>query len=169
MSKKTKKKEAEQQEPEVVEETTDWKDKYLRTLADLDNMRKRNERERDLHRKYASEGVIRDLLPLLDALQFGADAAGDADAIREGLCLAHADAMRILIAYGLEPIEALDQPFDPRWHEAVGMRPDSEKPPGTVVLEEQRGYRLHDRVLRPSRVHISVAPPEASEESEESE
>jgi len=167
MSKKTKvdknkAKELELQEKvaDVAEEANDWRDKYLRTLAELDNMRKRNEREREQLRKFASEGLLRDLLPLIDTLAYGCEAEGDAKAIREGLRMAHDDALRVLVEHGVEPIEAVGLPFDPRWHEAVGMRPaDTGQAPGTVIAEERRGYRLGDRVLRASRVLIAVAPP----------
>jgi molecular chaperone GrpE len=136
----------------------DWKDKYLRSLAEIDNMRKRGERERASARKFALEALMRDLLPVLDSLEFAAEAEGDADAIRKGIEIALADALRVLQSNGLETIEAHGQTFDPRFHEAIGMRPHEELEPGKVVEEERKGYKLHDRVLRPSRVHIVIAP-----------
>jgi len=145
-------------EPKGAEE--DWKDKYLRTLAELDNMRKRGERERASARKFALEALMRDLLPVLDSLEFAAEAEGDADAIREGIKMSLADALRVLQSHGLESIEAHGESFDPRFHEAIGMRPHEELEPGRVVEEERKGYKLHERVLRPSRVHIVIAPPE---------
>lgn len=148
------------EEPEAAQPEEDWRDKYLRVLAELDNMRKRVERDRAQVHKYALEDLLRSLLPVLDALNYALDAAGDADAIRHGVELANNDAHRILADRGLTVIEALHQPFDPRCHEAVGMRPAPEHPAGTVVEEERRGYRLHDRVLRPSRVHIAIELPE---------
>ncbi len=157
------------EEVEEVEEKTDWKDKYLRALAELENMRKRTERDRAQTHKYALEDVLRNILPVLDSLHYALRAEGDAAAIREGVELAISDAHRILGEQGLVQIDALHQPFDPRWHEAVGMRPDSDHPAGTVIEEERRGYRLHDRVLRPSRVHISVEPPQPQAEDDEAE
>ena len=67
---------------------------------------------------------------------------------------------KVLGTYGMERIDALHEPFDPNWHEAVGMQPSESYEPNTVLHEERRGYRLHDRVLRPARVHIAMAPPQ---------
>jgi molecular chaperone GrpE len=155
------------EEPVAVETAEDWREKYLRALAELDNFRKRSERDREQMRRYSLEGALRSLLPVLDSLAYARDAEGDAEDIREGLALVLSDALRILGDLGVEPIDALDEPFDPRFHEAVGVLPDTERAQGTIVVEERRGYRLHDRVLRPSRVHISIRPPEP--EAEESD
>lgn len=152
---------------EAEEPQEDWKDKYLRALAELDNVRKRADRDRIQASKYALEGVLRNILPVLDALHYALAAEGDAKSIREGVELAIKDAHRILGEKGFIPIEALHKQFDPRWHEAIGMRPDAEHPAGTVIEEERAGYMLHDRVLRPSRVHISVQPPQLQAEDEE--
>ena len=152
-------------EAEVVE---DYKDKYLRVLAEFDNMRKRGERERAQARKYALEGLMRDLLPVLDSLEFAAEAEGDADAIREGIHMALSSALRVLETHGLETIEAHGEVFDPRFHEAIGMRPHDELDAGRVAEEERKGYLIHDRVLRPSRVHIVIAPQQAGDSEEES-
>ena len=105
-------------EEAAAEQTIDWKDKYLRALAEAENVRKRTERERIQTHKYALEDVLRNILPVLDSLHYA--------------------------------LKAED--------EAVGMRPDSAHPAGTVIEEERRGYKLHDRVLRPSRVQISEPP-----------
>ena len=167
------KKKKKQDEAEIVEATEeqlaeidapeDWKDKYLRTLAELDNMRKRGERERASARKYALEALMRDLLPVLDSLEFAAEAEGDADAIREGIDISLAEALRVLQSHGLETIEAHGETFDPRFHEAIGMRPHDELEPGKVAEQERKGYMLNERVLRPSRVHIVIAPQQAAD------
>ena len=148
-------------------EAKDYQELYLRTLADLDNYRKRVERDREQGRRYAAENLMRSLLPVLDSLKLAVDAAGESDDVcKEGVQLALDDFLRILRNHGVEPIEALDQPFDPRYHEAVGMLPDPERAAGTVVKEERRGYRLKDRILRASRVQISMQPSKPSEEAE---
>ena len=151
-----------------VEENLDYKDKYLRVLAEFDNMRKRGERERAAARKFALEALMRDLLPVLDALEFAGAAEGDAEAIREGIQLATTSALRVLQSHGLETIEAHGEKFDPRFHEAVAMRPHEELAPETVALEERKGYVLNERVLRPSLVHVVMAPPEAPQDSTDS-
>lgn len=163
---------AEKAEQAAEQEANDWKDKYLRALAELDNLRKRQDRERDHMRRFALEDLLRSILPVFDALEYALAAEGNDTCIRDGVELALNEAHRILGAKGFEPIEALHQPFDPRFHEAVGMAPDPDHPPGTVIKEERRGYRLHDRVLRASRVHISIELPEVRPEAadvEESE
>ena len=151
---------------EKAEPREDWKDKYLRALADLDNVRKRADRDRIQASKFALEGMLRNILPVLDSLHYALLAEGDADVIREGVEIAIKDAHRILGEKGFLPIESLHKQFDPRWHEAVGMRPSDEHPAGTVIEVERAGYMLHDRVLRPSLVHISVQPPSAQQEQD---
>ena len=144
--------EAEVREEEAVEVVEDWRDKYMRVLAELDNLRKRTDRERVQQRQYASEGLMR------DALECALSAEGDAASIREGVELALNDAFRILGDKGFEKIETEGQPFDPRWHEAMGMVPaEGDQAPGTIVTELRSGYRLRDRVLRASRVQIAMA------------
>ena len=148
------------QEGAVRDESADeWREKYLRTLAELDNYRKRMERERENSRRYALEGLLRNLLPVLDDLQLASAAEGDFESIRKGVEIALRDAMHILGEHGLELIEAMDRPFDPRFHEAMGGIPDTGRAPGTVVTELRRGYVLHDRVIRPSKVQVAVEPP----------
>jgi len=160
--------EAEAQEA-AAESAEEWRDRYLRALAELDNYRKRAEREREIARTYATEGLVREVLPVLDDLDAALTVEGDLDAIREGVGLALRELTNALEAKGMKAIEAVGQPFDPRVHEAVGVKPaDEGQATGTIVEEERRGYMLHDRVLRPSRVHIAVQPPApANDEGEE--
>jgi molecular chaperone GrpE len=141
----------------------DWRDKYLRALAELDNYRKRMEREREQTRLYAVEALVRDLLPVLDSLELALAADGGAEAIRAGVELARQEALRVLADRGLAPIEALGRLFDPREHEAAGTVFDPTRPEGTVVTELRRGYRLRDRVVRPARVQIAVSPTDQKE------
>jgi molecular chaperone GrpE len=142
----------------------EWRDRYLRALAELDNYRKRADRDREIARTYATEGLLRDLLPVLDDLETALTIEGSLDAIREGVGLALRHLVNGLEAKGMRPIEALGQPFDPRFHEAMGVVPAGDKPPGTIVAELRKGYVFHDRILRPSRVQIAMAPPEPAEE-----
>ncbi|MHC4548921.1 MAG: nucleotide exchange factor GrpE [Planctomycetota bacterium] len=155
---------------ETAREATaaEWREKYLRVLAELDNYRKRMERERQQSRLFALEDLMRALLPVLDHLQLASGAKGDADKIREGVALALKDALRVLGEQGLKVIEALDLPFDPRFHEAMATIPDAKRQAGTVIDELCRGYALHERVLRPAKVHVAVEPPK-TEEAEDAE
>lgn len=153
--------------PTPEEEAEAWRDKYMRVLAELDNYRKRQERDRVQMRQYAVEGLARDLLPVLDALEMAQDAQGGADAIRAGVAIAIKDALRVLGDKGVERIPAEGEAFDPRFHEAAGAAPATEEhPPGTIVTELRTGYRLNDRVLRASRVHIAMAAPKPPEPAE---
>ncbi|HET8568209.1 MAG TPA: nucleotide exchange factor GrpE [Candidatus Limnocylindria bacterium] len=128
-----------------------------RLAADFSNYRKRNEAERADFAKYAKSELIRKLLDVLD----GYDRAIDAVPAElrdqpwvEGMWLVERKLRQILEQEGLSPIETLGQRFDPYVHEAVSTVP-SDEPEGTVVGELQKGYRLHDRVLRPALVTVS--------------
>jgi molecular chaperone GrpE len=145
----------------------EWRDRYLRALAELDNYRKRADREREIARTYATEGLLRDLLPVIDDLETALTIGGSLDAIREGVALALRHLVTELEAKGMKPIEALGQPFDPRIHEAMGIVPAPGKPPGTIIAELRRGYCFHDRILRPSRVQIAMAQPAPEPPAEE--
>ncbi|MHC4134201.1 MAG: nucleotide exchange factor GrpE [Planctomycetota bacterium] len=144
------------------ENGNDWREKYLRSLAELDNFRKRMERDRELSQRYALEDLVRALLPVLDHLELACASEGGAEAIREGVALALKDALRVLGERGVEPIEAVDRPFDPHLHEAMAGVPDAEHEPGTCLVELCRGYTLHGRVLRPTKVHVAVEPPKTA-------
>jgi molecular chaperone GrpE len=142
----------------------EWRDKYLRALAELDNYRKRQERDREIARVYATEALLRDVLPVVDDLETAARIDASPEAIREGIAIALRNLVNALEAKGMKPIESVGLPFDPRFHEAMGVLPAGDKPPGTVVAELKRGYVFHDRVLRPARVQIAMASPPACED-----
>jgi len=144
--------------PTAEESAAEWRDKYLRTLAELDNYRKRSDRERESARRYALEGLMRALLPMLDGLEAALGAQGDLASIQDGIRLVLESTRRMLADRGLEAIPSVGQIFDPRVHEAAGMAIDPSVAPGTIIREDRPGYRLHDRILRPSAVHIVVAP-----------
>jgi len=135
-------------------------DRLQRITAELENYRKRVGREREQWRQYALEDFLRDLLATTDSLERAIQAArrtGDLDGLLAGLELIDRELHQTLERYGVQPIEALGQPFDPFEHEAVETEPAGEEPPGTVTAVLQRGYRLHDRVLRPSGVRVAQA------------
>lgn len=140
-------------------------ERLQRVTAELENYRKRVQREREQWRRYALEDFLRDLLPTIDNLSRAIEAArdsGDPEGLLDGLELIDRELHQTLSRYGVSPIEALGRPFDPFEHEAVEMAPAGEgETPGTVTAVLQRGYRLRDRVLRPSRVRVAQAPPQA--------
>lgn len=144
-----------------AQEVAEFKDKYLRAMADLDNMRKRMLREREEARHYGAEHLLRDLLVVLDNLERAMQASGDVTQIREGVRLTHDQFKHILRQHGVEVIEAAGAPFDPAHHEAVAHIETEVHPPGVVVEEHRRGYRYRERLLRPAMV--SVAKPKSAE------
>ena len=133
----------------------EWKDKYLRTAADFENLRKRALRDREEARLYGAESLLRDLLVVLDNMERAIDAAGEAEQIREGVKLTHDQFKHILGQHGVEVIEAAGGPFDPAHHEAVAHVPSPEHDAGTIIEEHRRGYRYRERLLRPTMVSVA--------------
>ena len=140
-------------------------ERWLRGQAELDNFRKRMHRERDDERRYREIDLVRDLLPGLDNLRRAVEAAmaaGQKDELSQGVELVLRQFEEILAGHQAQAIEAVGQPFDPNLHEALQQVPTSDYPPMTVVQEVQKGYTLHDRVVRPSQVIVSAAMPAES-------
>ena len=144
--------------------------RLLRSQAELENFRKRIAREREDERRYANLALMRDLLPVLDNMDRAIAAAENthntADLL-EGVKMISRQLTDVLQRYGCEPIDAQGQPFDPHWHDAILQQPSAEHPPGTVVQVTQPGFRLHDRVVRPSQVIVSAAVEESEQPQEE--
>jgi molecular chaperone GrpE len=135
-------------------------DRLLRSHAELDNYRKRAAREIEDHRRYANLPLIRDLLPVLDNLEraiAAAETTRDVAGLLEGVKLVDRNLEEVLARYHCVRIPALDQPFDPNLHQAITQQATDRVPPGTVVLVSQAGFRLHDRVVRPSQVIVSTS------------
>jgi molecular chaperone GrpE len=134
-------------------------ERFLRSQAELDNFRKRVQREREEDRRYASLPVVRDLLPVIDNLRRALDAAsstGESGNLRQGIELVLQQLEGVLTRHGAQSIPAVGQPFDPHLHEAVQQAPSAEHPPLTVLQELERGYTIQDRVVRPSKVIVSA-------------
>jgi len=142
-------------------EIASLKDQLLRARADFENSRKRLVREKEDSVRYANQAILGDLLPLLDHLELGLQAASsatDAASVVAGVKLIQSQFERFLTEHGVTPIDALGKPFDPNWHEALGQEPAPDKPEGTVLHLRRRGFKLGDRLLRPASV-VTVAPP----------
>jgi molecular chaperone GrpE len=139
-------------------ERDELRDQLLRSRADFANYQKRARAQADSDRAYAVGNLATDLLTVLDDLERALDAArgAGADSITAGLELVQKHLLGTLAKHGVEPITALGRPFDPNEHEAIAQQPDPKHPEGTVVGELSRGYKLRDRVLRPSRVAVST-------------
>jgi molecular chaperone GrpE len=144
----------------VPSQTDDFRDRYVRTLADFENFRKRSERERADFQRYALVGVIRDLLPVLDNFDRALDHAEEGDEFHKGVALIYKQLFDVLQRHGLKPITESGVRFDPNIHEAVIREEDPSVPSHTVVAVLQKGYFLHDRLLRPAMVKVAVGGPE---------
>lgn len=140
------------------DEINEWKDKFLRLFSEFDNYKKRNARERIELTKTASADIIRKMLPVLDDLERALKSAGDDAALapyKQGVELILSKMMGILEKEGLKPIEAKGQPFDTDYHEALTNIPaPSEDLKGKVVDEVEKGYMLHDKVIRFAKVVV---------------
>ena len=133
-------------------------DRCLRIAAELDNFRKRKEREIGDLRKYANQALLKELLAVFDNLERALASSrdnGDPGGLAEGVEMTLKELLKIFDKFGVQPIEALQQPFDPNLHEAVMQEPSDAVPANTVVKELQKGYLLRDRLLRPSMVVVS--------------
>jgi molecular chaperone GrpE len=142
------------------EENQQLKDRYLRTLADFDNLRKRTEREKADFFRYALAGVLKDILPVLDNFDRGLEHAEEGDEFHKGMLLIYKQLFEVLQKHGLKPIEESGVHFDPNIHEAVVREEDDSVPSQTVVAVLQKGYFLHDRLLRPALVKVAVGGPD---------
>ncbi|MFP4209442.1 MAG: nucleotide exchange factor GrpE [Wenzhouxiangella sp.] len=146
-------------ESTAEEEIGRLRDALLRTRAEMDNLRKRTDRELERSRRYINEALMKDLVPVLDALDQGLENAPAEDGnLREGLGLIRTQLLNSLQRHGLEVIEPEGEPFDPDWHEAMSMQSSTQHEPDTVMVVLQRGYTLHDRLVRPARVIVARAP-----------
>jgi molecular chaperone GrpE len=133
-------------------------ERFLRAAAELDNFRKRKEREVSDLRKYANQMLLRELLGVVDNLERALAASlenSEPEGLREGVEMTLKELLKIFDQFKVTPIEAHEQPFDPNHHEAVMQEPNDAFPPNTVVKELQKGYMLRDRLLRPAMVVVS--------------
>jgi molecular chaperone GrpE len=133
---------------------------YLRVAAELDNFRKRSEREVDNARKFAVERFAQELVTVGDALEAGISAAATnpGPALLEGAQATLRQLYRAFEKAGIKIIDPAGQPFDPEWHEAMVAQESRDLAPNTVMTVIQKGYSLNGRLLRPARVIVSKAP-----------
>jgi len=146
--------------PDLQAEVDRYRDQALRAAADLENYRKRMIREKEEAIRFANAGLLEKLLPILDNFELGLTAAsGDAatKGIVDGFSMVHRQLGDFLVSSGLQPIDAVGQPFDPKFHEALGHETDPAQADGIVLRQLRRGYRLADRLIRPSSVIVNKA------------
>lgn len=144
----------------LLQENRELKDRVLRTMADYENYRKRADREKQDYFKYALADTIRDLLPILDNFDRALDHAEEGDDFHKGVSLIYKQLFDVLKRHGVRVIDESDVHFDPNIHEAVVREENPEVPSHTVVAVLQKGYFLHDRLLRPAMVKVAVGGPE---------
>jgi molecular chaperone GrpE len=156
---------------EATREAAQYKDKLLRTLAEMENLRKRTEREVLDARAYGIAGFARDVLAVADNMHRALEAIGPdlregADpkvkALIEGVELTERELMKILERNGVRKFSPQGEKFDPNFHQAMYEVPTSDQPPGYVAQVIQAGYMLGERVLRPALVAVSKTPPKSS-------
>lgn len=144
-------------------EASDHYDRYLRTVADLENFRKRAVREKDELRQFAAARVLEDLIPVLDNLGLGLAAAkapnADLKTLVGGVEMVLNQAKSALTQHGLKEIQPLGQPFDPNQHESISSQPSPDVPEGSVLHVVRTGYSLNGRLLRPASVVVSSGKP----------
>jgi molecular chaperone GrpE len=147
-------------ERDLEAELTEAKDRWLRARAELENVRRRARLDVEEAREYGTGDVLLQMLPVLDALQRGIAALpeGDEDPVLEGLRLTEQQFTATLERLGVIAVAAeLGTPMDPECHRALVEQPTDEHPPGTIVAEISRGYRLRDRLLREAEVVVAKA------------
>jgi molecular chaperone GrpE len=141
----------------------DKQDRLLRALAETDNVRRRAQRDREDYTRFATESLLRDLVPVLDNFDRALTAAGaaqEASGVVAGVELIQREILKVLERHGLTRYSAIGQPFDPTRHEAVDRVVGAHHVPNTVVRETAPGYTLHGRILRPALVAVAAAPGE---------
>jgi len=157
---------SEESSPEVALAAADQdlakhRDALLRMQAEMENLRKRLQREVEKSRKFALERIMKDLLQVRDSMDRGlaaADESATIESLREGQQLTQKMLAKVMQDHGLEVIDPLGQAFDPELHEAMTVMPSAEAAENTVLEVLQRGFRLHDRLLRPAMVVVSRRP-----------
>ncbi len=151
-------------------------EQYLRTLADMENLRKRTQREKEELGKFANENILREILPVIDNLERAiehAEQAESSDGLLEGVQMTLTQFSQVLERFGVKPVESLGEPFDPALHQAMGQMETEEFPANSVAQQMQKGYQLNERLLRPAMVMVAKTPevkkPEQAESTEETD
>lgn len=145
----------------VEQDLAKHRDAMLRMQAEMENLRKRLARDAEKSRKFALERIMKDLLQVRDSMERGlevADESATVESLRTGQELTLKMLAKVLQDHDLEMLDPAGQPFDPEWHEAVTVMPSAEVDENTVLEVLQKGFRLHDRLIRPAMVVVSRKP-----------
>ncbi|MFZ3045565.1 MAG: nucleotide exchange factor GrpE [Desulfatirhabdiaceae bacterium] len=136
-------------------------DRLLRVSAEFENYKKRSQRDMEEYRKYANEAILADLLSVMDNLERALDSGKASKTpdnnLIEGVDLTLKELVKIFERFSVTPIDAMEKPFDPNFHQAVMKESSADHPENTVIREFQKGYLLRDRLLRPSMVVVSTS------------
>ncbi len=155
------------------EEAADLKNKMYRIAADADNIRKRALKEREEGLRFGQEGLLRDLLPVVDNLERTLDHVPEQTddpafvSLRQGVEMVLKHFISILEGHGVKAFDSKGEMFDPKLHEALSRKESSEAQPGTILKELHKGFMLHDRLLRPALVEVACLPEKDSEQSDD--
>lgn len=138
-------------------------DRLLRQTADFDNFKKRAARERQDAVRFANEGLLEKLIPVIDNFDMALSATATADqnavsSLKAGIAMIHTQLKSVMVENGLEEIDAAGKPFDPNLHEAVSQQESKEVPEGHVLQQLRKGYKLRERLLRPATVVVAKKP-----------
>jgi molecular chaperone GrpE len=147
---------------ELQEESKKNFDIYLRSQAEIENIKKRNKKDKEDWIKYANETLIKEMLPVIDNLEKAISHSQNENsiaALKEGVALTLKGFMDTLKKSGLEEVKAQGEPFDPSFHQAVSQQEDNNVEPGIILEELQKGYTLNERLIRPAMVVVSKGKP----------
>ncbi len=141
------------------EEAKETYDRLLRVSAEFENYKKRSAREMEDFRKFANQSLIKEMLSVVDNLELAIDSANEKqeshNSLKEGLDLTRKELLRVFEKFSVTPIESKGKLFDPTYHEAVMQEETDEYPENTIINEMQKGYLIHDRLLRPAMVVVA--------------
>ena len=154
---------------ELASEASGLRERLMRTLADFDNYRKRTDREKQTLRRMANFDVFKDFLGVFDNFERAMESSGSTEDLKQGLKMIVRQHEEILRRHGVERIEAVGKAFDPTVHEAVAREESAGVEVPTVTREMQKGYLLHDRLLRPAMVFVAMPASEPEDSADASE
>ena len=143
----------------LVTQLRDAEERALRAQAEIENVRKRGQRQLEDALRYGEMNLLRDILPVLDNIERAIDASEsttDVETLREGFRMTGSQIEKLLESHGCESIKTENEVFDPAVHEAISQQPGNGAAPGTVIGVTSRGYVLHDRVVRPAQVIVAA-------------
>ena len=143
------------------QETKETYDRFLRISAEFENYKKRSAREMDDFRKFANQSLIKEMLAVVDNLERALiSSTGNSSVdkcMADGVNLTLREILKVFEKFNVKPIESIGQPFDPNFHQAMMQEETDDYPENTVITEMQKGYMIHDRLLRPSMVVVAAS------------